>query len=368
MGEVYFAAGHIDEAASLESVSELFAVWNPGLKFGIARSSGEEAWSCPAGSRVCWIQDGAGEVFLPAGYRTKEGDGEPLPQIYRPEPASPEWLEGVRYAQTRLESLRGEPRNAVERICSRMRGGFYSGDAANELWTWIEHNAEPPDEKFAEFIALFARIYDQIGYSVKSVSGWEPVQGGDQILVGPESLRVRGNLRYWFIETSTPITHISALRRLRYLKDTAGGCNFQFDAFRRMSLTYYANRGVTPGNPDGVNQFNSHFVNIAAETSRAHYHPRVAVGGGRPQSEMYLVMDPGVYGLSTYGRKASVTLYPEVEGANADLSERVDIPLEVGSVVYITPGTGHRGVDVFANVVVLPGYKPKNQFFFAERD
>ena len=368
VSEAHFAAGHIEDEVSLGPVSDLFALWNPGLRFGTASLSQEETWTCSPGARVCWIQDGTGEVFLPAGYRTKEGDGEPLPESYRPEPARPEWLEAVLYAQSQLGSLRGEPRNAVQRICSRMRGDVYVGDAANELWTWIEHHGEAPGEKFADFIALFERIYDSVGFSRKLVSSWEPVQAGDQILGGADPLRVRGNFRYWFIDTPAPLTHISALRRLRYLKDTAGGCNFQFDAFRRMSLTYYANRGVTSANPDGVNQLNSHFVNIAAETSRAHYHPRVAIGGGKPQSEMYLVMDPSVYGLSTYGRKASVTLYPEVEGANAHLAERADIPLRVGSVVYITPGTGHRGVDVFANVLVLPAYKPKNQFFFAERD
>jgi len=80
-------------------------------------------------------------------------------------------------------------------------------------------------------------IYDQIGCSVKSRAGWEPVQAGDRILVNSEPLPVKGDFRCWFIETPEPIAHISSLRRLRYLKDTAGGCNFQFDAFRRISLT-----------------------------------------------------------------------------------------------------------------------------------
>jgi hypothetical protein len=87
------------------------------------------------------------------------------------------------------------------------------------------------------------------------------------------------------------------------------------------------------------------------------------VGGGMPQGELYFVLDPAAYGLSTYGRAAGLELWPDVEPANADLREKACIPLRPGSVAYITPGTGHRGVDVFANVVVVPGYKPGNQFF-----
>ena len=126
-----------------------------------------------------------------------------------------------------------------------------------------------------------------------------------------------------------------------------------------MSLTNYPRRGVTSENPDGINLLNSHFVNMASETSRAHYHPRVAVGGGKPQGEFYFVADPAAYRLSTYGRAAGITLWPDPR----ELTESVHLPLRAGSVVYITPGTGHRGVDLFANVVVLPGYKLKNQIF-----
>ena len=356
----WFAAGHIDAPATLDGLRELFAAHNPGLRIGCRTQCGAGAWQ---GSRVCWIQDGAGEVLLPAGYRTKEGDGAPLPPVYRPEPAPPEWIEAVHYAATRVDCFRGDLRTAVEGICSRLRGEAYIGDAANNLWAWLEYGGAAPDPRFAACMDLFARIYDRVGYSVKQETGWEPVQPGDQIVATGEPLAVRGDFRYWFIETPRPVTHVSALRRLRYLKDTAGGCNFQFDAFRRMSLTWYAGRGVTPDNPDGINQLNSHYVNIARETSRAHYHPRVAVGGGKPQGELYLVLDPGIYNLNTYGRAACIQLWPDVEGANADLRQVRELPLRPGSVVYITPGSGHRGIDVFANIVVLPGYKPRNQYF-----
>ena len=363
----YYAAGHMDDAASLDSVLELFDALNPGYSLRAGHVRGEEEWQSLQHGRVRWIQEGSGEIWLARGYRTKEGDGQPLPPEYETEKTPPEWAAAVRYAATRMDSFSGELRAAISSICSRLRGDRYTGDAANDLWAWIEYKGVPSDRAFGDFIALFEALYDQVGFSVKKFSGWERVQAGDQIVVGEEPLRVRGNFRYWEIATPAPIRHIPAVRRLRYLKDTAGGCNFEWNAFRRMPLTYYAKRGITAENPDGVNQVNAHFVNIAAETSRAHYHPRRAVGGGKPQGEFYFAADPGVYGLSTCGRSPGLTLWPEVEEGNADLSEHVHVPLRPGSVVYITPGTGHRGVDVFANVVVLPGYKPKNQIFIAER-
>jgi hypothetical protein len=359
----YYAVAHIDDPPSLAGFARLFEEGNPGYRLGCRAQHGEAPWQAAAGSRVAWIQDGRGEVFVPKGYRTKEGDGAPLPPEYRPEPAPEEWLKAVRYAATRVDKFQGDVQTAIRSICSRLHGNIYVGDAANDLWAWIEYDGVAPDPQFAAFINLFERVYDQVGFSTKTTSGWEAVQPGDQILVGEQPLRVRGDFRYWFIDTPRPLQHISALRRLRYLKDTAGGCNFQFDAFRRMSMTYYAKRGVTKDNPDGVNQANSHFVNIANETSRAHYHPSKAVGGGKPQCEMYFVADPAVYGLSMYGRKAGLTLWPQVETTNTDMHESVYLPLRIGSAVYITPGTGHRGIDVFSNIVTLPGFKPKNQVF-----
>jgi len=42
-------------------------------------------------------------------------------------------------------------------------------------------------------------------------------------------------------------------------------------------------------------------------------------------------------------------------------------PLQPGSTVYIPPGTGHRGIDVFVNVVTLPGFKPRNEIYIDQR-
>jgi len=64
-----------------------------------------------------------------------------------------------------------------------------------------------------------------------------------------------------------------------------------------------------------------------------------------------------------YGRSARIQLWPDVESGNSDFHEGLSLPLRPGSIVYITPGAAHRGVDVFANIVVLPAYKLKNQYF-----
>ncbi len=359
VGIAFHAAGHIGDDESVEEVAALFERSNPGFRLERGSVCAEEEWLAAAGSRVVWIHDGEGEILLPAGYRTKEGDGEPLPPAYRPEPAPPEWIDAVRCASARIDCFRGDLRTAIAGVCSRLNGRNYIGDCANDLWSWIEHDGVAPDEQFAGFIRLFENIYDRTGFSCKTESSWERVQAGDQVLVGADPLRIRGRFRYWSLGTPRRIDHISTVRRLRHLKDTAGGCNFRFDAFRRMALTWYPGRGATDANPDGINQVNSHWVNIAAETSRAHYHPREAVGGGKPQGEFYFVGDPASHGLSAHGRQARLTLWPDVE----NLRSSFHIPLRPGSVVYIVPGTGHRGIDVFANVVVLPGYKLKNQIF-----
>ena len=110
--------------------------------------------------------------------------------------------------------------------------------------------------------------------------------------------------------TQRKASHVSAARRLRYLADTAGGCNPDFDPFRRLPLTWHANYPGESG--DGLNWVNSHVVNIPKETSPSHFHPRRPRIGGAPQTEMYLVLDPQAYKLNTWGRKASIVLFPDL--------------------------------------------------------
>jgi hypothetical protein len=114
---------------------------------------------------------------------------------------------------------------------------------------------------------------------------------------------------------------------------------------------------------DGLNWVNSHVVNIPQETSPTHFHPPRPVGGGAAQAELYLVLDPQAYELGTWGRAASLIVFPELH----DLSKHEEIPLTPGMLVYIPPGTGHRGLDAFVNVLTIPGFKPHNEYYI-DRD
>ena len=106
-------------------------------------------------------------------------------------------------------------------------------------------------------------------------------------------------------------------------------------------------------------------MNIPEETSPSHFHPPQAIGpsGGIAQREMYLVLDPAAYQLNTWGRQASLLTFPDLR----DLRVYQQHPLEPGMFVYIPPGTGHRGLDVFVNVLTIPGFKPHNEYYI-DRD
>ena len=208
-------------------------------------------------------------------------------------------------------------------------------------------------------------MYRDHGHSTKQVDSFEPIIQGDQLIAcAEEQIRVRGRFQCLAMENvHRRASHVSAVRRLRHLADTAGGCNPDFDPFRRLPLTWYYNY---PGeSDDGLNWVNSHVVNIPKETSPAHFHPPKGVGacGGIPQREMYLTLDPAAYRLNTWGRAASLLTFPDL----TDLAVLQQHLLEPGMFIYIPPGTGHRGLDVFVNVLTIPGFKPHNEYYI-DRD
>jgi hypothetical protein len=351
--------GHIG-GAEFHRVADEFRRWNPACVLGRGAIEDE----CEVSSdtlRYLWVGSGAGECFIPAGARTQEGDGEPLPSAYVPDACPPAVMAALETLGTCVDSFAPVLRGPIQSVVDRARGADFIGDVAGEIWLLLESGV--PRAKWSgsdgadAALAVVLEAYRRIGWSQKSEGSWEPVMAGDQLAVTPNApLRVRGAFRYWSIDvTDRTDTHTSIARRLNHLRDTAGGCNFAFDAFRRLPLTWIGQEG----GGDGVNVVNSHVVNIATETSRTHYHPVEPVGGGKPQSEMYLVIDPSAYGLKTYGRTASLLSFPDVE----DLSRYEQTPLTPGSTVYIQPGTGHRGLDAFVNVITLPGFKPRNEIY-----
>ncbi len=298
--------------------------------------------------------------FLSNGYRTQEGGAEPLPGAYRPDKIDPALAETLTLLQRGLSSVSLQAAGRVEAILKRRRGDEFTGDFAAELWS-LEHLPRPwaKDEQVeAALVSLFS-VYRKAGYATKQSGSREPIMAGDQLIAcGDKAVRVRGRFRCLAMEkTNRSVSHVSTARRLRYLVDTAGGCSFDFDPYRRLPLTWYMDHPGQQG--DGVNFVNSHVVNIPQELSSTHFHPHRSQVGGLSQTEMYLVLDPAFHGLDDKGRKPSIILFPELK----NLGCYEQHALEPGDLVYIPPGVGHRGLDAFVNVLTVPGFKPHNEVY-----
>jgi len=346
---------------------ELFELDNPGLKLSLVDVDSETLLrSTHGGMRVFWIYEGEGQVFLPRGYRTQEGDGHPLPSDYRPDPLDPVFADLLERVRLGCASLTPAALLPVRAILSRWQRGVFVGDYAGELWR-LDHVVRPwsgDDQVLGSLNELFTACRHQ-GHSTKQVDSFEPLIAGDQIVAcADQQVRVCGQFRCLAMENvHRRSNHVSIARRLRYLADTAGGCNPDFDPFRRLPLTWFY--PVAEESLDGLNWVNSHVVNIPKETSPTHFHPPQGVGasGGIPQREMYLVLDPQAYQLNTWGREASLTVFPDLP----DLHRYDRHALHPGMFVYIPPGTGHRGLDVLVNVLTIPGFKPHNEYYL-DRD
>ncbi|MBN1395877.1 MAG: twin-arginine translocation signal domain-containing protein [Pirellulales bacterium] len=355
----------IDDRRAFSRVKAAVEADNPGIRLSLVEIDGEKVLrSAQGGMRIFWLYRGAGEVFLPKGYRTQEGDGEPLPAEYKPEKVDAALADAIEMFEKRLASVAEKATVPVQAIVDRCKDGAFRGNIAGDLWT-LEHAPRPwsTDKQMEAALAGLFRQYREIGFSFKQVDSFEAINAGDQLIaVAEEGVRVRGRFECLSMEKVDRTTsHESAVRRLRHLMDTAGGCNPDFDPFRRLPLTWYP---LYPGESgDGVNWVNSHVVNIPKETSPTHFHPPKAVGGSIPQREMYLVLDPKSYKLNTWGRTASLIVYPDLR----DLRRYEQHHLEPGTFVYIPPGTGHRGLDVFVNVLTIPGFKPHNEYYI-DRD
>jgi hypothetical protein len=365
MGEVQLC--RVDETREFDRLREFFEYDNPGLKLSHVCTDGESLLrSDHGGMRVFWIHRGEGEVFLTRGYRTKEGDGMPLPDDYRPDAVDPAFADLLRIIKGRFAAISAKAAIPIQGILSRWNGDAYIGEYLGELWN-LDHAPRPwsLDGAIDDALRSLYKMYREQGYSTKQTDSWEPIISGDQIIVcAEEDIRVRGRFQALAVENVDRRTsHVSAVRRLRHLADTGGGCNPDFDPFRRLPLTWYYNDPNEPG--DGLNWVNSHVVNIPEETSPSHFHPPKGIGdcGGIPQREMYLTLDPASYQLNTWGRKASLLTFPDLRNLQCYQQH----PLEPGMFIYIPPGTGHRGLNVLVNVLTIPGFKPHNEYYM-DRD
>ena len=358
--------GHIEQPESLEPVFTAFEHHHTGLKIGCEYFEGDEGELNTeyGGVRYIWIDRGIGEVLLELGYRTQEGDGERLPAIYEPDECDAETWSILGTFADNLDTLHARIRSPVEAILSRISGRTLVGDVAGDILRLVESKLPPKEWSTRPKVRrAFERLlegYSIIGWSTKQIASFEEVLPGDQLIVEPdESLRVRGNFRYWWIEdTNGFMTHLTKTRRLRYLRNTADGRDSDSCAFHRLSAAWHCDTGIEDS-PDGVNSVNSCVKHIAAEHSKPHYHPATPIGGGKPQYEFYFVMDPDIYSLNMNGRESYLHTFPEPR----NLARYDEIPLEPGNVVYIPPGSVHQVIDVFANIVALPGFKPFNEIY-----
>ena len=299
MGQVKVC--HLDNAHEFGPLREFFEHENPRLKLDVVSVDGETALaSGQGGMRVFWIYRGEGEVFLSRRYRTQEGDGKPLPGDYRADRVEPAFAATLKIVKKGLTSLSPGAIVAARAIVGRWHGEAYLGNYAGELWK-LDHAPRPwsTDAQVEAALGSLFTTYREQGFSTKQDASWEPVMPGDQFIAcAQEPIRVRGRFRCLSMENlDRRASHASAVRRLRYLADTAGGCNPDFDPFRRLPLTWYYNYPGESG--DGLNWVNSHVVNIPKETSPSHFHPSRGIGaaGGIPQREMYLTLDPAAYRL-----------------------------------------------------------------------
>lgn len=353
---------HMDDAVGFTRVREELRAIHPELifdRFDLADSE-TELRAAHGGVRVFWIYRGEGEVFLPDGYRTKEGDGNGLPDCYEPDAMGPALADSIEALERGFDRVRTDAQPAIRAILDRNAGPTLIGDFANDLWK-LEHVSRPwsEDPAVETTIENLWLLCSHTGYSTKRGASFERIMEGDQLAVaGDESLCVRGSFACLSIEKpgATARTVPSAMR-LRYLCDSSGGCNFDFDPFRRLPLTWQMQRPGDTG--DGANFANSHVVNIAKETSPSHFHPPIATGGGKAQHEIYLVLDPAAYGLSTHGRRAQLYTWPDLN--QPDRMTAYDVA--PGDFIHIPPGVGHRGIDVFVNVITVPGFKPHNEYY-----
>lgn len=367
--------GHIHRPETLEPVVSRCQQDYPHLKVGYDRvragrfgeGSGDEITAVHNGVRHLFILGGQGEIFLDISYRTQEGDGESLPDCYEPDVCDSENLPILQTLAENLDTLHSQIRPYVESILTRFNGNVLIGDISSEIRLMtetglplIEWSSRPKVRRAFEILQV---NYSQLGWSTKKKATFEPFGAGDQLTVTvDEPIRVRGEFDYWWVEnTELFMTHITVTRRLRYLRNMFHSGPILPTNFRRLPLTWYAHTEIDDED-DGVNSINSHLVHLTAATSQPHYHPSKAVGGGQAESQIYLILDPANVSatkgsVDLAGQSERMQIYPVLN----NLSHCQELILKPGSVVYIPPDTGHCGIDMLANVIAIPGFKPHNQ-------
>ena len=164
MAEIRICA--LDDAKQFAPLREYFEQDNPGLRLTRVEVNGKCTLRCEhGGMRVFWVYRGGGEVFLPKGYRTQEGDGEPLPAGYQPDEIDPALGDTFRLLAAGMAAVSPAAQVAIDRILGRWKGQSFVGDFAGELWN-LDHLPRPwaSDAGVDAAIASLFQRYRQYGW------------------------------------------------------------------------------------------------------------------------------------------------------------------------------------------------------------
>ena len=353
--------GHMDDPRSLAPIYDRFYDQHPELKIGCDEFEGEGEFVAQyEGIRFIWIDKGEGEVYLDVGYRTQEGDGEKLPDCYTSEKVDTENLPILQSIAENLDTLHPEILLPVESILSRFDGEITIGDISNEIRLMVETGIDRVNwtsrPKVRRAFELLLENYSQMGWSTKQEGSFESIKVGDQLTVtADEPVRVRGKFRYWWIEdTSIFMTHVTTVRRLNYIRNAVA----KSGEFRVLTMPWFCYT-ETEDKLDGVNSVNNHVLHVPDQNSQTHYHPVQAIGSGKPQHEIHIILEPSSLGIDIQENGSYIDVFPEVD----DLTVHQKIELSPGTIVYIPPGTGHRIVNAVVSVLGIPGFKLNNTIF-----
>ena len=362
--------GHIHKMQTLIPIIDRCQTDYHNLKVGHDHFSaslsgnGEQITSQYNGVKHLFILSGQGEIFLDISYRTQEGDGQPLPPFYEPDICDSENQPILKTLSENLDTMHDKIRPAIDSLLTRLSGNVLVGDISYPVRQMMEiglplreWSTRPKVRRALEVLQV---NYSQLGWSTKKVAGFEPFGVGDQLTVtDDEPIIVRGEFDYFWVEnTQIFMTHTTATRRLSYLRNSIASS--ASNQFRRLPLTWYPHT-ENEEEPDGVNSINNHVVYLTPQSNFAHYHPSSPIGGGSAEAQIYLIMDatqtPATEGwVKPQSRSGNLRIYPKLD----DPSYYQDMSLDPGSVIYIPPDLGHYGLDLLANIISFPGFKPHN--------
>ena len=113
----------LNDARHFAELAEFFHHDNPRLRLTLVDVQGAASLRAEhGGMRVFWLFRGTGEVFLPRGYRTQEGDGTALPHEYVADPLEPSFAATLRLIEERMTSLSSAAAVPASAIANRRRG------------------------------------------------------------------------------------------------------------------------------------------------------------------------------------------------------------------------------------------------------